>query len=202
MKDFKCDKCERDFSSEEALNMHTKAKHTHVKHTKEHTSIKSNVLKKYKNYIILFILILAIALFFYWRSIPLENVPVIVITPSHHNFGVVSTAKGEVSALIEISNNGTEALVINKMDTSCGCTSASIVSNGEEGPRFSMSMHGTNPKNWQQVIPPGKSVQLKVYYNPKVHKDLRGAVTRSISIFSNAPRHRKTEVTISANQVA
>lgn len=197
MKDFKCSKCDRDFSSTDALNMHVKAKHA-----KEHKSIKSSVLKKYKNYIFLFILVLAIASFFYWRSIPLENVPIIVITPGQHNFGTVSTVKGEVSAMITISNNGTEALVINNMDTSCGCTSASIVSNGEEGPRFSMSMHGTNPKNWQQVIPPGKSVQLKVYYNPQVHKNLRGVVTRSIYIFSNAPRHRKTEVTITANQVA
>lgn len=200
MKDFKCDKCDRDFNSTGALDMHNKAKHS--KGYSSVKSIKFSVLKKYKNYMLFLVLVLVIASFFYWRSIPLENVPIIVITPSHYNFGMVSTAKGEVSTLIEISNNGTQALVINNIDTSCGCTSASIVDDGEEGPRFSMSMHGTNPKNWQQVIPPGKSVQLKVYYNPKVHKDLRGAVTRSIFIFSNAPRHRKTEVTISANQVA
>ncbi len=197
MKNFKCGKCDRDFGSADALNMHTKAKHP-----KQYSSIKFTVLKKYRNYTFFLILVLAIAAFFYWRSMPLENAPIIVITPDYHNFGMVSTAKGEVSALLAISNNGTEALVIRNMDTSCGCTSASIVSNGEEGPKFSMSMHGTNPKNWQQVIPPGKSVQLKVYYNPRVHKDLRGAVTRSVSIFSNDPRHRKKEVTITANQVA
>ena len=102
--------------------------------------------------------------------------------------------------MMAIQNVGTEDLVIHNLDTSCGCTSASIIYKEVEGPKFGMSMHGTNPKNYRQVIPPGETANLKIYYDPNVHKDMRGAVTRSVSIFSNDPRHKQMEVKISAIQ--
>ena len=153
-----------------------------------------------RNYSILILVILSIAAFFYWKSIPLKNAPIIDITPDNHNFGMVSQAQGVVSTMMAIQNVGTEDLVIHNLDTSCGCTSASIIYKEVEGPKFGMSMHGTNPKNYRQVIPPGETANLRVYYDPNVHKDMRGAVTRSVSIFSNDPRHKQMEVKISAIQ--
>jgi len=64
-----------------------------------------------------------------------------------------------------------------------------------------MSAHGTNPKGYRLTIPPGDSADLKVYYDPNVHKDLRGLVRRSVSVYSNDPRNKVEEVVISANQV-
>jgi len=93
-------------------------------------------------------------------------------------------------------------LVIENMDTSCMCTTAKLIYQGQESPEFGMSMHGKNPKNFELKIPAGETVQLKVYYDPNVHKDMRGSVTRSVSVYSNAPRNREIEVRISANQVS
>lgn len=162
---------------------------------------KKRTIKKIKKYGIMLLILLVVIAFFYLKSIPPKNAPIIDITPDFHNFGAVSQAAGVVSTTLTIKNNGVSDLILNKMDTSCGCTSAAIVYKGIEGPRFSMAMHGTNPKDWEQVIPPGESVQLKVYYNPNVHKDMRGPVTRSVSIYSNDPRSRIKEVQINANQV-
>ncbi len=71
-------------------------------------------------------------------------------------------------------------LIIDNMDSSCMCTSASVIYNGKEGPKFNMAMHG-NPKGWSVTIPPGDEAQLKIYYDPNAHKELRGPVTRTVS---------------------
>jgi hypothetical protein len=162
---------------------------------------RKQTIRKITSYGIMLLFVSAVIGFFYWRSLPPKDSPIIEITPSTYNFGPVSQAKGVVSTLFTVSNEGTEALVLTGMDTSCGCTSASVVKDGQEGPRFSMAMHGTNPKGWREVILPGESVQLKVYYDPNVHKSMRGSVTRSVFVFSNDPRHSKKEVRITAVQV-
>lgn len=198
MAEFRCEKCDREFGSKEALDMHNKSKHSE---SYKEPRFSNKQKKKIRNYAILFVIILLIGGFIYWRLIPPKNAPIISIEPSSHNFGLVSQAEGVVSATLQIKNIGNEVLVLKNMDTSCGCTSASIISDGQESPRFSMAMHGTNPKNWKQVIPPGKSVDLKVYYDPNVHRDMRGPVRRSVSIYSNDPRNKVKEVIINANQV-
>ena len=56
---------------------------------------------------------------------------------------------GVVTTAFNFRNDGRSDLVINNINTSCGCTSASIVYNGEESPVFTMPGHGKeNPKDW------------------------------------------------------
>lgn len=134
------------------------------------------------------------------KSAPADR-PIISISPSSKDLGEVSQKKGAVTSIFDLKNEGKKDLVINKLDTSCGCTSASIVYQGKEGPVFAMAGHGiVNPTNWQIVIPAGETAQLKVYYDPNVHKDLRGPVTREINIFSNDPLDFEKSVTIELNQ--
>jgi hypothetical protein len=136
------------------------------------------------------------------REAPIDR-PVISVAPDAYDFGDVSQAKGTVSALFEITNTGQDDLVISKLETSCGCTSASIVFQGKEGPRFSMPGHNINERigKWQVTIPPGEKAHLKVYYNPSVHQDFRGAAVREIYIFSNDPVDFEKKVKIELNQV-
>ena len=198
MPGFMCEKCNREFNSREALNMHNKSKHPEAYNE---PLLSSKQKKRIRNYGIMLFVLLIVAGFIYWRSTPPKDAPKIEIEPSTFNFGSVSQAKGTVSTTMSIFNRGNEPLVLKNIDTSCGCTSASIVYKGVEGPRFSMAMHGTNPKDWKQVIPPGDSAELKIYYNPNVHKDMRGSVRRSVSVYSNDPRNKVKEVVINANQI-
>ncbi|MBI5465560.1 hypothetical protein HY946_03030, partial [Candidatus Gottesmanbacteria bacterium] len=86
--------------------------------------------------------------------------------------------------------------------TSCGCTSVSMVYKEVEGPLFAMAGHGTNnPANWQVVIPAGEKAQLKVYYDPDVHQDFRGAATREVYVYSNDPIDFEKKIVIELNQV-
>jgi len=133
------------------------------------------------------------------RRAPADR-PVIEITPVYHDFGDVSLAGGKVKTVMTIKNTGGSDLVIKDMETSCGCTSASITKDGVEGPVFGMRMHG-NPTGWSVTLKPGETALLNVYYDPRVHPDLRGAVTRTISIYSNDPVDFKKDVRIEVNQV-
>lgn len=159
---------------------------------------KQAVYKKYAALVI----IAAIAIFFlkdFYVAEPGD--PAFEIPIKTINLGDVSLAGGIVATTFEIINTGGGPLIINDMETSCGCTSASIIYDEVEGPLFNMRDHDTNPKDWLVEIAPGDTARLKVYYNPAVHPDLRGPTTRIITLFSNAPVNGVQEAYIKLNQV-
>ncbi len=128
--------------------------------------------------------------------------PQIVVEPTVHDFGKVSQAKGVVSTVLILRNEGRAPLVINDMSASCGCTSASIVYKGMEGPKFTMPGHGQeNPVGWSVSIAPGDKADLKIYYDPNMHGDIKGGITRTVYISSNDPIDFEKEVKIKLEQV-
>ena len=144
-------------------------------------------------------LAIAYALLFYKPSA--SNRGVLRAAKLEHNFGMVSVREGIKEAKIPLINIGEGVLKITGLDSSCGCTSASIVSNDGEGPRFHMSGHGKNPKDWSTVIKPGEQAFLKVYYNPTVHAKTRGAVTRIVTIYSDDQANPEQQVKIKVFQI-
>jgi hypothetical protein len=131
-----------------------------------------------------------------------EERPTISLSPASFDFGDVSQKEGIVFTYFNLKNEGKKDLIVNRLDTSCGCTSAAIVFNGQEGPRFAMPGHGIeNPAGWEIVIPPGESARLKVYYDPSVHLDFRGFGIREISVYSNDPIDFEKKVQIELTQV-
>ena len=134
---------------------------------------------------------------------PIER-PIITLETQDYDFGDVSQDGGVVTAFFELNNDGKNDLIINKLETSCGCTSASIVYNGEEGPVFSMPGHGINedvPADWQVTIKEGEKAQVKVYYDPDVHPGFRGTAIREVHIFSNDPIDFEKKIKVELNQV-
>lgn len=150
--------------------------------------------------ILLPIIILAV-IGYYFINVSVAESPRIQVTPVQYDFGDVKAGSSAVSTVMEVGNVGKGSLIINSMDSSCGCTSASMIVDGQEGPRFSMSSHGTNPRDWSVTLKPGETAQLKVYYDPSVHRDSRGPVTRYITLFTNDPINNLMKVRIEANQV-
>lgn len=134
-------------------------------------------------------------------SEPAVGSPLFQISPEGMNLGDVSVTGVPVAVSFEIKNLGGSDLIINDMETSCGCTSAAIIYNGVEGPLFNMRAHGTNPTDWSVNIEPGETALLKVIYNPRVHSDLRGAVTRIVTLYTNDPQFKVKDVYIRVNQV-
>lgn len=140
----------------------------------------------------------------YIKSQAPENPPKIIIEPLSYNFGTISQADGIVSTAFAIRNAGGSDLIIEKIDTSCMCTSASLIYNGKESQRFSMSMHSTSQQTLDVKIPPGESAQLKVYYDPNAHgkqKTLKERIIRTVSIISNDPSSFQKEVRVEVTQI-
>lgn len=131
-----------------------------------------------------------------------EDAPKIEMEEIIRDLGEVSQAEGVASTDFELVNTGESDLIINKLSSSCGCTSGAIVYEGEAGPTFTMSGHGKeNPTDWQVAIKPDDSAILRVFYDPSTHGDFVGAVTRTISIFSNDPVEFESKVTITLEQI-
>ncbi len=121
---------------------------------------------------------------------PSDNVsgmPQLAIMPEAQNLGTIDYRKGIVTVYFTVENKGSSDLVITEMETSCGCTEASLIVNGEEGPRFGMRGHGNWPTGWSATLKPGERAQLKVTYDPNAHGIYVGPVERIILIRSNDP---------------
>jgi len=157
--------------------------------------------ERYIKYAALTVIFIFAGFYLLGRDTGARGSPRITIEPLEYDFGDVSVSTGAVvKTVMKIKNEGGSDLVLNDMETSCGCTSAAVEKDGKEGPVFGMRMHG-NPTGWSVTLKPGETALLNVYYDPRVHPDLRGAVTRSIAIYSNDPKAPVKEVRIHVNQV-
>ena len=105
--------------------------------------------------------------------------PRIEVEPNTFDFGRVKYGDVVKTNFI-VKNIGSETLEIKSVTTSCGCTKGEIVS---------------------KVIESGESSDLKVSFDPAVHKDDSdmGLLTRTIYIKSNDLDNEEVEVTITAD---
>ena len=118
-------------------------------------------------------------------SSPNSNGILSVEGSSDYDFGTVSMAKGDVKYLFKIKNTGTEAVVINKIYTSCMCTTATIdIGNKKFGP-YGMPGHGFIPKI-NEALNPGEEADVEVTFDPKAHGPAGvGRIERVVSIENN-----------------
>ena len=132
-----------------------------------------------------------------------KDAPKIKLDVLKKDLGIVRQRDGVVSTTFPLKNVGKSDLVISALDTSCMCTTASIIYDGRESPIFEMSMHGNNPRDFSLAIPPGKSAKLKVYFDPNAHgaqKEQELKIIREIYISSNDPIDFRKKVKISLIQ--
>jgi len=105
--------------------------------------------------------------------------PKIRVIPGSYDFD--SIPQYIVNKTFIIENVGDRVLNITGISTSCGCTSAVLIINGEQSPSFvSINIQ----KEWIGFIEAGKSAELVVTYNAGLHPD-SGHIKRVIYIKSN-----------------
>ncbi len=103
--------------------------------------------------------------------------PNVAIPVSYFDFGSIPAAPDNAVQTFPIENTGTEPLIINRMVTSCACTTAQLSSS---------------------VIEPGKRADLTVVFDPDFH-DTEGPVKRIVWMETNDPDMPVAEVSITAN---
>jgi len=88
--------------------------------------------------------------------------PVITFEEKTFDFGTINESDGKATHVFEFSNTGSTALLVQRVNASCGCTT---------------------PEWTKTPIEPGKKGEITVTYNPAGRP---GAFTKTITVYSNA----------------
>ena len=136
-----------------------------------------------KNIIYVLVIVLFIAGFYVWgysikggtassvQGIPTSNVSKGSLTASEtfYDFGSISMKNGEVTKEFKVTNSNNGDVIINKVLTSCMCTSAYIVKpDGTMKGPFGMAGHGLAP-SVDEVIKAGENRIIRVVFDPNAH---------------------------------
>lgn len=125
--------------------------------------------------------------------------PKIEINPQRYDAGTVSMAEGLVKYTYEIKNNGEGDLKIDRIWTSCMCTTARLKVGDKESEEFGMH---SNPIFWSQEIAPGEIGFLEVTFDPGHHGSQgTGSVVRAVYLSTNDPESKEVEVKLTANVI-
>lgn len=87
---------------------------------------------------------------------------------NQYDFGTISMAKGRVSKTFAITNSSAEPARIEKIYTSCMCTTAKLKIGAKDFGPFGMPGHGIVPKV-NQTLNPGELAQVEVVFDPNAH---------------------------------
>jgi len=87
----------------------------------------------------------------------------------HYDFGTISMAAGNVSTTYRVRNDSAAPLTINRIFTSCMCTTATLImaSGRMQGP-FGMPGHGPL-KAVSAQLAPGEVALLELVFDPAAH---------------------------------
>lgn len=118
---------------------------------------------------------------------------------SSFDFGVLSMKDGDVFHAFEVKNEGVESVKIEKVYTSCMCTTVSITdSHGKKYGQFGMQGHGS-PSKTSIKVDPGESVIIEAVFDPAAHGPSGvGLAQRSIYIETNSSMSPKLELRFTA----
>ncbi len=114
------------------------------------------------------------------------------------DFGTVSMSKGKVSHSFKVKNTGTGPMTINKIYTSCMCTVASLMKDGDEIGPFGMQGMGVIP-NIKEKLGQGQEAEILVVFDPTAHGPAGvGKIGRVVSVENSGG---KSEFYIEANVI-
>ncbi|PIR57764.1 MAG: hypothetical protein COU71_02320 [Parcubacteria group bacterium CG10_big_fil_rev_8_21_14_0_10_38_31] len=117
-----------------------------------------------------------------------------------YDFGVISMADGNVPHSFEVRNESVEPVTINKVYTSCMCTTAYVVEeSGERHGEYGMPMQGGPTGETNIEILPGGSAILEAIFDPAAHGPQGvGKIKRVVYLETNSQTKPKLEVTFEA----
>lgn len=116
----------------------------------------------------------------------------------NYDFGTISMAAGKVKHDFEIQNNSSSTIALDKLYTSCMCTSAYFVKGEDKIGPFGMPGHGFVPGLGRE-LEPGEGAKIEVVFDPAAHGPAGiGPTNRSVFLESDGEAKRfdiKTVVT-------
>ena len=116
------------------------------------------------------------------------------------DFGEIAMKDGDVTHPFTIENNGAEPVTIEKVFTSCMCTTANITDPlGESHGLFGMQGHRGLELDTSITIGPGEKASVQAIYDPAAHGPGGvGLAQRSIYLETNSAQNPRVELRFSA----
>lgn len=114
------------------------------------------------------------------RETMLKGTKGIEAIPAEYDFGLIDQSKGKVTTSVVIKNNGNTPLKINRISTSCGCTTAEM--------------------NKSDLLP-NESRIMRITFDPLVHKDTIGPVIRVVYLQTSDQNTPEIEITIKGDVI-
>ena len=119
----------------------------------------------------------------------------------NYDFGAISMAAGNVKHAFKIKNISNEAVTIDKMYTSCMCTTATLMMKDKQYGPYGMPGHGSIPKIGQNINPNEEAI-IEVIFDPTAHgPEGIGKIKRLIYIETNSEITPKLQLAIEAEVV-
>jgi len=108
------------------------------------------------------------------------------ISENTFDFGEVSMSAGKVNHTFQIKNLRAEPVILERIYTSCMCTSAVLKKAGKNFGPFGMQGHGYIPKI-NQTFASGEQAELEVIFDPAAHGPAGiGYVERTVYLETSA----------------
>lgn len=105
---------------------------------------------------------------------------------NNYDFGTISMAAGNVSHQFKIKNTGNEGVNIEKIYTSCMCTTAMLKVGGKQFGPYGMPGHNAVPKI-DQALNPNEEAVIEVVFDPAAHGPAGvGKIQRAVTIENSA----------------
>lgn len=109
----------------------------------------------------------------------------VVMTKAAHDFGKIGPSSTH-KADYEFKNEGEAALLVNRIQSTCGCSKPTLI---KDGKRFSMPLK--DPVSFE----PGESGQVEVTFKSPARK---GKVEKGLYLLTNDPASPRTRFTVKA----
>lgn len=124
----------------------------------------------------------------------------LVVENNNYDFGTISMANGDVSYQFELKNEGEEAVKIEKVYTSCMCTSAAIIDeSGKKLGAFGMPGHGGTSSKADIEVKSGETITVEAVFDPTAHGPAgTGLAQRSVYLETNSKKSPKVELNFTA----
>lgn len=153
---------------------------------------KLNIMKEYKSVLFIILSIFAILGVLFWISSaysgkgkalnPNGSAGALAAEEKFFDFGEISMVKGKVKHNFKVKNLSANPVNIEKIYTSCMCTSAAFVLKDKRLGPFGMPGHGIAPKI-DQIISPSEEAVIEAEFDPNAHGPAGvGGIQRAIYV--------------------
>lgn len=146
-------------------------------------------------------IVLVVAALWYWggsSSAPSYSAGILSVSGDTFDFGQLPLDGGLATHDFLIENNSAEPVVVNKVYTSCMCTTALLVGNSREVGPFGMPGHGLSPVTDFSVAP-GATVAVRTVFDPAAHGPAGiGLADRAIYLETNSASAPKVALNFTA----